>query len=770
MSPANPFQDGVSVQISGDSSGLDNALGSAQGSLLSFKKAVGLAGGALAALSGVAIAGAINEARKFEEQMVELEKVTDPETAAAMSEEIKNMAETIPLAQEELARIASDAGRFGIRGPKNIRNFTEAVSKMATATNLASQEAGEALAKLAQLTGTPIDEVENLGSAINELSNNFATSSQEIVDNMLRSSAAMSQFGLSQVEIAGFAATLNEVSESSERAGTRLRRLVQEIMNPKKVSDLSRALGLTVDEFKAMQKNDPAGLLRMMAQGMREGGDTADLLNETLSTTSRQALAGLGQNLDGLNQSLDMSEQAFRDNTSLQKEFDKATQTFNSRLKIFTNRLRNIAITIGNQLLPPATKFLNWMIKAVAAFEDLNQKSNGLFGALTLVAGVIGGLVIAVGSFVSMLGGLSAVMGGVSTAVGILGTAFTVLTGPIGLVLAAIVGLAAAWQTNFLGIRDTTLAIFNNVLKPAFRAFASVAEQTFKAIRDVINLYLTAIWKGIVLPIANSLNKVWQQHNTELKQEAQETWAAIRHAIDVLKRHIWPAIQLFISDVQTAWNRWGDEILTVAEFIFDQVLFVMETTLDAMLTALGIMLDLIQGDWREAWGKFQGFYERTLERILDFIRKWRLKEILMDAVDSAVDAIDRLKNDFRHSGERLIESFIDGLREEVDQVGDAAREVADEARKYLPLSDAEKGPLSELTASGEAFSETFAEGIEGNLRPVEGAAAVTAGAAAPRTQGGGSTTVTVSVDARGADDPQAVGTAVANELRSVLQR
>jgi ABC-type transporter Mla subunit MlaD len=218
----------VKVRVQGEGvEGFTGAMDSAIGSLMSFKGAVGAVGGALAALSAGALMNAVNAARSFETAMVEVEKVTDPETAAAMSEEIRNMAETIPLAQEELAGLAADAARFGIRGPENLRKFSESVAKMATATDLSTDEAGQALAKLSELTNTPVDQIENLGSVINELSNTAATSSSEITDSMLRSSAALSQLGLNQTQIAAMSASLNEVSASSRRAGTRLRRVAQ---------------------------------------------------------------------------------------------------------------------------------------------------------------------------------------------------------------------------------------------------------------------------------------------------------------------------------------------------------------------------------------------------------------------------------------------------------------------------------------------------------------------------------------------------------------
>lgn len=623
--PANPFQDGISVEIQGDSSDLNNALGSASTGLTSFKKKVGLAGGALAALAAGGMAVAINEARKFQAEMVELEKVTNPETANQMSAAIMEMAKTIPLAQTELAQIASDAGRFGIEGPKNIESFTRAVSKMATATDISAQQAGEALAKLAELTGTPITKVENLGSSINELSNNFATSAQEIVDSMLRSSAAMSQFGLSQTEIAGFSAALNAVSESSERAGTRMRRLVQEITNPKKIMDMARALGMNVDQYKAMQENNPRQLLLRMIEGFKEGGRTANILNTNLSTTSRQALAGLSQNLDGVNRALDMSAKSFRENTSLQKEFDTASKTFNSRLQILKNRLTNVAITIGNQLLPPTIKLINLIARGVEKFSQWNQKTNGVLSALTLVGAAITGLVTVVAVLVNAVGGVAAIMGAASTVAAGLGTAFTILTGPIGLVVAAIAALAIAWQQNLFGIRDHT-------------------RTALSAVQNIIGRVLG--W----------IRSQWAEHGDRITSEARKTWEFIRSTISEVMTRVRAVIAPALNWLSSQWAEHGDAILAKVRFVFDAIKGYIEFVIDGLVTAIVAFLRLIRGDWEGALEAMEDFFKRTFNGLLGWIRRWdivdTIRGVFRDAGDAAGAAL-------RHAFNAAVPSSVD---------------------------------------------------------------------------------------------------------------
>lgn len=360
----------VTVRVGGDASGLNNALGGAIQKLGSFKGKVALAGAALGALAVGGLAAATSAAADFEEAMVEVEKVTDPETAAAMSDRIREMSQEMPVAQEELAGIAAQAGRFGVEGEESMEQFTESVAKMAVATDLSTQEAGEAFARMTTLMDEEISNVENVGSAVNELSNNMATSASEITNASTRSAGALNQLGLQTEEILALNASMNEVSASSRIAGTRLRRFAQEIQDPGKTEDLAAALGMSVDEFERMREESPNELMQLMVERFQAGGESADALRETLSTTSRQALAGLAENTESWTDAQEIALGQLEEGTSLQEEYDAAADTFNSRLQVLQNQLREVAIQIGNRLLPPLTDLLRETMDFVGLLSD----------------------------------------------------------------------------------------------------------------------------------------------------------------------------------------------------------------------------------------------------------------------------------------------------------------------------------------------------------------------------------------------------------------
>jgi len=706
-----PFMPGsentLSVRVESQGvGGFRNSMGDATSTLFSFRAAVGAAAGALAAFSTAALAKSASAAADFEEAMVEVEKVTDETTAAALNSEIRDMAAEIPIAQEELAGLTADAARFGIEGTKNIRNFTETTAKMATATNLSTDEAGESLAKLAEITNTPIDEVENLGSAINALSNNFATSAQEVTSSMMRSSAALSQFGLNQREIAGVSAALNEVSPSARRAGTRLRRVAQELMDPDKVEDVSSALGMSSEAFANMRDEEPQELFLRMAEAMSEDGRAADELRQTLSSTSRQALAGLGQNLEGTKEALDASNESYEEATSLQEEFNAATDTFNAKVKLLKNRLRNTAIEIGNVLLPYLTSLVEGINDFLSSGESVINMLSSQQKAWGLVAVAIGSTIAAIGLLVS---------------------------GPIAAVVAAVAALGAAYATNFAGIRDVTEETFSKIrelwavhgeplrediqnILASIQSFwdewgdeimtvvNAVMELVSTYIVDTLDGLLTHIriildliqgdWKGawssftgfferrlervtglleswglpsmagdkaddtvsgFLAPIEPLIREVqeyfgaivelWRLHAGPITEEVRETIDPIVKRVRVGLNVMMDIVNTVLGVIGEAWSQWGDEIITYLSFVFDVISTVLQTSLDAFLTAIRVFLNVLQGDWGEAWEAIEGFIDRTLSRISDLLTQWDITGAIVGFAEGLAKAVKNAFND-----------------------------------------------------------------------------------------------------------------------------
>lgn len=107
----------------------------------------------------------------------------------------------------------------------------------------------------------------------------------------------------------------------------------------------------------------------------------------------------------------------------------------------------------------------------------------------------------------------------------------------------------------------------------------------------------------------------------------------------------------------------------------------------------------------------------------------RTVEIVSDLASDLAAWADDLITDALAWGSELAEAFAEGIRDSISAVRDAADELAQAGREYMPTSPADTGPLSDLDATGPAFVEEFAAGIEANTDRVSQATEQAAGAA-----------------------------------------
>lgn len=586
----NPFQDGISVVIDGDSGPLNSALDDAKAGLLDLRKSIGLAGGAIAVFSGVTIAGAIDQTRKFNDALANVQKVTSKETAGKLRDDLMRLNEEIPISLDNLTKLAEQAGKFGATAPDEIEKFVETVGKIQTATDLSAEVAGQRFAKIAGALGMPLSEIDKLGNAVNKLADSFKTDADEITDTAVRVSNTLGQqLGLGEDQVISLSATMNEVSPSAELAASSLRRAAESLMNPKKVKDISKALGMKVDEFRKMRDENPMGLMRKVASAMNENGSAADRLRGTIGKAATD-FSKLGTQLDRTDTAQKLVNKQFKNGTSLQKEMDIRTKTLSGRLELLKGKIQNVAIVIGEQFMPHVIKLTKFLTRLVETFAKWNNKTDGAFAAITLIAGAVGGLVVAAAA-------LLPVFSGITTVLGLVGTALGAVTLPIAAVVAAVIGLAYAWKTNLFGIRDHTMNALGQVQK-------------------------------IIGRVLSWITKQWNEHGTRIMKEARKTWNVLSSLFNEGVKGVRATFAPFINWFSTQWDKHGAAILETVKFYFDGIKGFVEHILDALATLVVVILRGLRGDVDGALDAIDGFFRRSFNGILDFIEKWNVVGVI----------------------------------------------------------------------------------------------------------------------------------------------
>src|SRR5690554_1223031 len=157
--------------------------GTTEATMHQIVKTVKYAGAAIATTMAIIGTAAVREAARFESSFAGVRKTVNAteEEFRRLEEEFRSMAKQIPINVNEINRIGEAAGQLGIQR-EHLTRFVRVMADLGVATNMTSDQAATALARLANITQMPQSEFERLGSTIVDLGNNFATTESEITE------------------------------------------------------------------------------------------------------------------------------------------------------------------------------------------------------------------------------------------------------------------------------------------------------------------------------------------------------------------------------------------------------------------------------------------------------------------------------------------------------------------------------------------------------------------------------------------------------------
>lgn len=326
-------------------------------------KPVQVAAAALAA-GGVA-AGKF--AIDFENNFARVEKTVEgtPEQLAAVKQGIIDLTTTgiggrsaIPATTAELTELAAAGGQLGIK-TENLLEFTEAMSQLGTATNLRGEEGAQTLAKYMNIMGVDQSNVRNLGSAIVDLGNNYATTEADIASMALRLGRTSAIVGISAQDTLAYATALSSLGIEAEAGGSAVSRTWTKLQNAasqggESLEAFASISGMTADEFKQEWDSDPGSAFNAFIKGLSESEDIiADLAKVGINDIREgDAMKALANGYDIMTSALERSNTAWTENTALQNEADKMAETTAGQIQITKNNLVEAARGIGETMLP----------------------------------------------------------------------------------------------------------------------------------------------------------------------------------------------------------------------------------------------------------------------------------------------------------------------------------------------------------------------------------------------------------------------------------
>lgn len=480
--------------------------------------------------------GAAKAAIDFESSFAGVRKTveaTEPEFKA-LAQAFRDLSKEIPINVNELNKIGEAAGALGI--PKQeILSFTKTIALLGVTTNLTSEQAADAIARIQNIFGAAGQDTDRLASTLVALGNAGASTETEIVEMGQRIAGAGHSIGLTQAQVLSFASTLASVGINAEAGGSAISRIFLKMNDAvmgggSALTEFARVAGVSTAQFKKAFEEDAAnatvlfinGLARLKSQGENTNATMEGMVGKNIilkDTLNR--LTGAG---DLLTTQLALGNKAWQDNTALTAEAEERFKTTASQLTLLWNRIKDVGITLGNALLPAIQTLVKWTGNLIPIIENMAQWFSNLPGPVQATGLALLGVVAAAGPALYMFGqlafaaqsltavfatngiammsfrgiaaGLSApltslfsVFGSGATAVTVLGRAFTVLMGPVGWIIggaSALLSVSGTWDELFRILKAGATIVYN--IASAIGSFALGVIQWFGEITGLTEI------------------------------------------------------------------------------------------------------------------------------------------------------------------------------------------------------------------------------------------------------------------------------------------
>ena len=505
------------------------------------KKVAKAAGVAVVAGLGASAKAAIDYESAFAGVMKTVDE-TGTTSYEDLSKSIRQMSKEMPASATEIAAVAETAGQLGIKAD-DIANFSKTMINLGETTNLSSEDAASAIAKFFNITNTGMGDVENFGSTLVALGNNAATTESDIMNMASRIAASGNMIGLSNQDILALATSLSSVGLEAEGGGTAISTVLSQIdksvaTNGKTLSTWANLAGLSVKDFKTAWQTNAMGTIQKVIGGMgdaQKGGKNLNVILDELGITGIRTSDTMKRltNASGLmGDMVNLSNKAWDENVALANEANVRYNTMASKIQIFKNKLVDVAITVGDKLMPIMDKVLAKMdqidwesvgTKICNAIQWVCDNASKLLPIIGAIGGAVAGFKIAgiiegIMTAVKVISILIKSFGLMKVALGLLGGPVGIAIVVIGLLIGAFIGLWLKsekfrnfWKGLWQSIKDIASKVgswLKNFLGVTIPNAISAMVEWFKSLPSKIGGFFSNMYNSAVKWVGNMVNSI----------------------------------------------------------------------------------------------------------------------------------------------------------------------------------------------------------------------------------------------------------------------
>ena len=477
----------------------------------SVAKGMMVMGGAASAMAGLSIKAAAD----FETGMTRAFMMFG-DVSKEQRENLSNLAKTISLETGKSAIECADAlwflGSAGLKASEAGKALAP-IMKMAAATGMEAASAGELAMTSMELFGYQAKDTEKVLDILTGGMRASLITMEDLREAFVYAAPTAAQLGMSLEETTATIAALGKAGVRGSVAGTALARVMEGMLDPgSEASQMFQELGISIWRQDGTMRSviDIINDIVSATEGMTEEQKT--MVSTTIfGTRELRAFNAITQvGTDFIN---DLTAQ-LKEGGVVQDMFGEYAATSGAKFAQLKAKLEGLSITLGEKLLPVIEPLINSFSKILEKLSPLIEKHGDLIAKVVLVTSALLPLGVALKGVIGIVGSLSAM-------IPILGGAFTLLTGPVGIIIGAIAGLITigilVWK-NW-----DRITVF---LSDAWNRIKETAVRVFTALKDFFMEWGWAV-AGVLLGPIGALGVYILTHWDEVKQKTIEIWNRI---------------------------------------------------------------------------------------------------------------------------------------------------------------------------------------------------------------------------------------------------
>lgn len=333
-------------------------------------------------------------------------------TTGLTKEEVDDLAKSFGMMKTrtsriELLKLAEEAGRLGITGVKNLKDFVASANeiKVALGDDL-SEEAIKEIGKITNIykvgeqTGKDFAAAMTaVGSSINEVSASGANQAGYLVDYLKRQSGIAAQAKISADQNIGYAATFDEIGQSVEVTATAMNKVWLDMFE--NAPDYAKIAGVPLKEFNNLLETDANEAMILFLEGLNGSNEGLTVMTEKLKdievggARGVQAIAALSGSTDLLRKRQALAKKALEEATSVTKEYALKNENLAASIEKIKNTMANWFTS--DSIITGLDNFMSWFAKFIGASDDasggVTRFRNALVFLLKLITVVTAAMV-----------------------------------------------------------------------------------------------------------------------------------------------------------------------------------------------------------------------------------------------------------------------------------------------------------------------------------------------------------------------------------------